>query len=73
MTAGTRTSGHQSFIAPLSIIARRRKGSKCPPFTDEQNMVYTYGGIPFGQGKEWDFDKCYKWVNLKIVMLSEIS
>ena len=40
---------------------------------DKQNVVYAYNGILFNLKKERNFSNATTWMNLKDIVLSEIS
>lgn len=49
------------FIAASFITAKKVKATQISinRWTNEQNVIYSYNGKLFGNGKEWSADTCY--------------
>ena len=62
------------FTAALFTIAKIQKQPKCPS-TDEwiKKIWYIYNGILLSHKKEHTFAFATTWMNLKGIMLSEVS
>ena len=70
----TQKTSTQIFTAPLFIMPKKWKQSKCPS-TDKwiNNMVYSYNEILFSNERKWNTDTYIFWMNFANTMLSKRS